>query len=95
MTKLVALNGSKTQKQKLWWNSKTQMIKMANSICDYTRKLNCRKTQRLILWQNSKTKVYIITEDWNSDKAEKTLFLKKSIYDKNLWFKHLDTLTAD
>ena len=48
----------KTQKLKLRWNSKPQMLmKLKNSNCDLTQKLK--------LWTNSKTQ--ILTKLWNSN----------------------------
>ena len=44
--KLKNLNGDETEKLKLWFNFKTQMVtKLKNS--------NCDKAQKLKLWQNS------------------------------------------
>ena len=50
MMKLTKSNCDDTQKHKLWWNSKTQvMMKLKNS--------NCDKTQKQKLSQNSKTQM--------------------------------------
>ena len=72
--KLNTLNCDKTQKLKLWENSKTQIVtKLKTEIgtttkispknskfnCDETEKSNCDETQKLKLWSNSETQIVI------------------------------------
>ena len=64
MTKLRYSNCDKTQKLKLWLNSKTQIVtKLKNS--------NCDNAQTLKLWQNSKTQKMTKLKNSNCDKSNK------------------------
>ena len=57
-------NGEKTQKHKLWWNSKTQIVmKLKNSNCDATQKLK-------LCW-NSTTQIVMKLRNSNGDKTPK------------------------
>ena len=59
-----------TQKLKLWWNSKTQIvIKLKNS--------NYDQTQKLKLWKNSKTKIVIKLNFWQNSSCDKTQIVTK------------------
>ena len=52
-------NCDKTQKLKLWPNSKTWIVTKQNKIFFLTKLENliCDKTQKLKLWQNSRTEI--------------------------------------
>ena len=57
-------NCDETQKIKLWWNSKTQIVmKLQNS--------NCDETQKLKLWWNSKTQIVMKLKNSKCDKTQK------------------------
>ena len=87
MTKLNNSNCDKTQKLKLWQNSKTQIVtKLKNS--------NCYKTQNCKFWQNSNCDK---TQKLNGDNIQK-LKLKKKIKNSNcekLKNSNFDTSTTD
>ena len=45
----------------MWWNSKTQIVmKLKNSNCDETQKLQFWQTPKFKLWQNSNTQIVTI-----------------------------------
>ena len=81
------LNCDETQKLKLWWNSKTQILmKLKNSNCDETKKTqivmklkksNCDETQQLKLRWNSKTQIMMKLKNSNCD------WTKNSNFDDN------------
>ena len=86
VTKLKNSNCDKTQKLKLWPNSKTETeTKHKNFKCDEIPKTKfVTKLTKKKLWQNS---TQLVTKLKNSY-CDKTWKLK-------LWQKHLDTLTTD
>ena len=71
MTKLKNSHCEKTQKLKLWQNSKTQIV----------------ATQKLNFWQNSKTQIVtkLKIKLWQCSKTQMVTKLKHSNSDKTLW----------
>ena len=70
MTKLKKSNCDKTQKIKLWQNSKNQIVtKLKNQIVT---------TQKLKSWQNSKTEIVTKLKNSNGDKTKKKNYCDKT-----------------
>ena len=58
-------NCCKTQKVKLWQNSKTQIVsKLKNYNCDRKRKKKIYRTHKLKSWQNPKTQIVTKLKLW-------------------------------
>ena len=70
VTTLKTWNCEKSQKIKLWQNSKTRIMTKL-------KKLNCDKTQKLKLWQNSKTQIVTKLKNSNCDKTKKNQIATK------------------
>ena len=73
-------NCDHTEKFKLWWNSKTQIVMklktqivmtLKTSNCDKTLNSNCNKTQKLKFCQNSKTQIVTKLKLWQKSNCEK------------------------
>ena len=64
ITKLKNSNCDKTQKLKLWQNSKTWIVTKL-------KKSNCDKNQKLKWGQNSKTEFATKLKNWNCDQTQK------------------------
>ena len=59
------LNCCKSQKVKLWQNSKTQIVsKLKNYNCDRKRKKKIYRTHKLKSWQNPKTQIVTKLKLW-------------------------------
>ena len=85
--KLKNSNGDKTQKLKLWQNSKTQIVtKLKNSNCD---NLKTQIVTTEILTKQNYDKTQVVTKLKNSkcDKIQIVTKLKNSKCDKNKKFK--------
>ena len=85
VTKLKNSNGDKTQKQKLWQNSKTPIVK------NHLKKSSCDKTKigtKLKLWQNSKsdqTQTVTKLKNANYDRTQKLKLWQKNVIKHSMW----------
>ena len=75
VTKLKNSNYDKSQKTKLWQNSKTQIVsKIKTQNTQNLTKLqnsNCDKTPKINLWQNRKTQIMTKLKNSKCDKTQK------------------------
>ena len=76
VTKLKNSNGDKTQKHKLWQNSKTQ-IAIKLKMWRIRKKSKTQNATELKLWQHSNTKIFTKLKNSNCDETQKLKFLQK------------------
>ena len=80
--KLKNSNWDKTQKLKLLWNSKTQILdKLKDSMCDKTKNSNCDETQKCKMQVNLKTQI-VTKPNTQKSKTQIVAKLKNSNLDK-------------